>query len=93
MTTKTPVPEPDYTASMTCFGLAYFLDEADAITFGKMVSERGDTFNGGFYHGMSCGRSKGYDFNVKATDPKVAGKVPVEGDGEGLVTLYAVTTA
>ena len=34
----------------------------DAETAGKAINKRGDTVNGGFMHGMPCGRAKSHDY-------------------------------
>lgn len=55
------VPEPVKTDGRICFGIAYFKTKKDAATFAKFIAERGDTYNGGFFHGMSCGRDPDFD--------------------------------
>lgn len=47
--------------SRTCFAIAYFATEEEAISFGKHVAAKGETYWGGFYHGMPCGRAKSWD--------------------------------
>ena len=44
-----------------CFGIAYFDSEENAAIANKEVTDRGDTYNGGMFHGMSCGRDKSWD--------------------------------
>ena len=45
-----------------CLGYWYFDTEAKAEAVGALVVERGDTFNGGFYHGYALdGRSPAFD--------------------------------
>ncbi len=75
-TKKAPAPEPVKRDSRICFGIAYFHTEADADTYAKIVRERGDTYNGGFFHGSPCGRDKSWDH----VDPDTGKQ------------LYAVTT-
>jgi len=60
-------PMPVKTDSRICFGIQYFSTEADAEAFARIVLTRGDTYNGGFFHGMPCGRDKGFDY----TDEKL----------------------
>jgi hypothetical protein len=36
---------------------------ADAYAVG--VRERGETYNGGFFHGMACGRAHSFDYEDK----------------------------
>lgn len=50
-----------------CFGIAWFTSEEDAKKYATFVGERGDTYNGGWFHGMSCGRDSGFDH----VDPKL----------------------
>jgi hypothetical protein len=44
-----------------CFALQYFSVEADAKACAKQVAKEGRTYNGGFFHGMSCGRESQFD--------------------------------
>lgn len=60
------IPTPAKIESRICLGVAYFFTEEDAQTYAKMVHERGDTYNGGYFHGMSCGREPGRDYTDKA---------------------------
>lgn len=46
-----------------CFGLAWFADEADANAYAAEVKAAGNTYNGGFFHGMPCGRESHFDYN------------------------------
>jgi hypothetical protein len=48
--------------SRICFAIAYYAREADAETAAKIVVARGETYNGGFFHGMCCGRDAGWDY-------------------------------
>ena len=45
-----------------CFALAWFKTEAEAKVFAEEVEKSGATYNGGFYHGMTCGRDKSWDY-------------------------------
>lgn len=64
-TTKTP-PPPVKIDSRICFGIAYYTSEADATAAALVVRARGEAYNGGFFHGMPCGRDKAWDY-VDAT--------------------------
>jgi len=44
-----------------CFGIAWFATEADADAYAAEVRKAGRTYNGGFFHGMPCGRDSGWD--------------------------------
>jgi hypothetical protein len=52
----------DASDSRICFGIAWFKDEAEAKKYSEYVSSHGHTYNGGWYHGMPCGRDYGFDF-------------------------------
>ncbi|ATS92384.1 hypothetical protein DLP05_148 [Stenotrophomonas phage vB_SmaS_DLP_5] len=45
-----------------CFGLAWFASEEEAEEFGRLSAAVGNTINGGWFHGMTCGRSTQFDF-------------------------------
>ena len=63
--TKTPAPpKPDKYDSRICFGIAYFKSETDAETYAAHVRKLGITYNGGYYHGMPCGRETTWDHTV-----------------------------
>ena len=55
------IPTPVKIESRICFGIAYFSTEADALAYAEYVRKRGDTYNGGFFHGMPCGRDTSFD--------------------------------
>lgn len=55
-------PTPVTTDSRICFAIAYYATEQEANLAGDLVRRRGDTYNGGFFHGMSCGRDAGFDY-------------------------------
>jgi hypothetical protein len=44
-----------------CFGVQYFTDPQDAEAFAAAVEEEGACYNGGWFHGMPCGRDKSFD--------------------------------
>lgn len=65
VTTKTKtltVPTPVCHDSRTCFGINYYASVAEADLAHKAVRERGDTYNGGWFHGESCGRRPEFDY-------------------------------
>ena len=68
-----------------CFGLAWYTIEAEADRAAAEVVKRGLTYNGGFYHGMACGRDKSWDY-------KDAERTPHDGKSGGVKRdWYAVT--
>jgi hypothetical protein len=66
------VPTPAKFDSRICFAIAYFTSEADAAVYAAMVRKRGDTYNGGYFHGMPCGRDTGWDHVDPALGPLFA---------------------
>jgi len=48
--------------SRICFGIAYYRSEEAAAFASAAVAARGDTYNGGWFHGMSCGRDTRWDY-------------------------------
>lgn len=64
---KTPVPTPVKIDSRICFAIAYFISEADALRYDDHVRAKGYTYNGGWFHGMPCGRETTWDY----TDEKL----------------------
>lgn len=61
MSNAKKIPTPIRTESRICFGISYFATEEEADAFAEHVRERGDTYNGGWFHGMPCGRDRGFD--------------------------------
>lgn len=55
------LPTPVKTDSRICFGIKYFASEAEASQYAEWVKARQLTYNGGFYHGMPCGRETVWD--------------------------------
>ncbi len=55
------LPEPVKIDSRICFAINYFTTEADALAFATDVERRGITYNGGWFHGMPCGRETKWD--------------------------------
>ena len=45
----------------TCFGIVWFDTEEAADAYAKVVTDKGTTYNGGWFHGMPCGRDKSWD--------------------------------
>lgn len=50
------IPKPVYHDSRICFGINFFESESEANAYAEIVQKRGDTYNGGYFHGMACGR-------------------------------------
>lgn len=48
--------------SRTCFGISWFATEEEADEYAKSVREQGITYNGGFMHGLPCGRDTAFDY-------------------------------
>lgn len=61
------LPTPVKFDSRICFAIAYFSSEKDAAAYDAHVREKGYTYNGGWFHGMPCGRDKTWDH----VDPKL----------------------
>lgn len=49
--------------SRTCFGLAWYLTEEEAIEEGRKAREAGHTVNGGWLDGMACDRASEFDYD------------------------------
>ena len=45
-----------------CFGIAYYEDIADVVRAEAVTRQQGNYYNGGWFHGMACGREKDRDF-------------------------------
>lgn len=60
---KPEIPKPVMRDERISFGIKWFLTEEDAQAYAKAHS--GATYNGGWFHGMSCGRDKSWDMEVK----------------------------
>lgn len=58
---KAVLPTPVKIDSRICFAIQFFSTEADADTYAAHVRKLGITYNGGFFHGMPCGRDKTWD--------------------------------
>ena len=58
---KVVLPAPVKTDSRICFSIQFFTSEADADAYAAYVRKMGITYNGGFFHGMPCGRDSTWD--------------------------------
>lgn len=58
-----PYPEPVKSDMRICFGIAWFATEEDAELHSEHMKKTGRTVNGGFFHGMQCGRGQGKGFD------------------------------
>lgn len=57
------LPEPVKTDVRICFGIHWFTSEEDAKAWGDYSRNvAGNYYNGGYFHGMPCGRDKGHDY-------------------------------
>jgi hypothetical protein len=65
------VPVPVKHETRICFSIAWFDSEKDAALYDKHVRKLGLTYNGGWFHGMSCGRDKTWDHVDKTTGRKL----------------------
>lgn len=45
-----------------CFALVFFKGAEIANLAGEQSQLAGNTYNGGWFHGMSCGRDKSFDY-------------------------------
>lgn len=52
---------PVKTDTRICFGIAYYATEAEAKQADQVAREKFMTYNGGYFHGMACGRDKTWD--------------------------------
>jgi hypothetical protein len=57
-----PIPTPVKRDSRICFAIVYFKTEAEADIYAADVVRRGRTYNGGYFHGMPCGRETNRDY-------------------------------
>jgi hypothetical protein len=58
--------------SRICFGINYYPTLEDAMAAHHVIVERGDTYNGGWFHGMPCGRESNWDRKHPETGEVVA---------------------
>lgn len=59
--------DPVKSDSRNCFGIEWFATKEEAVAYDKEVRKRGDTYNGGWYHGAACGRAPEFDHIDKET--------------------------
>lgn len=57
--------------SRISYGIEYFDTLEAALEFDKFVKIRGDRYNGGYYHGTTCGRDYSHDHVDKETGKKL----------------------
>ena len=60
------------TEDRTCFSIAYYPSEEEAGKAGSQVRLAGRTYNGGFFHGESCGREPARDYETKNGERRFA---------------------
>ena len=79
--------------SRICFGI-YFYDSEEKARIATLITQvQGNTYNGGWFHGMPCGRDTSFDYIVtqkhldsaKPQDPLITQGIKVG------TKLYAVT--
>lgn len=79
--------------SRICFGI-YFYDSEEKARIATLITQvEGNTYNGGFFHGMACGRDTSFDYIVtqetlnqaRPNDSLITQKIKVG------TKLYAVT--
>lgn len=58
--------------SRICFGIQFYDSEKKAEAAALISRLQGNTYNGGFYHGMPCGRDDSFDYVVSREDIKRA---------------------
>lgn len=51
--------------SRICFGIEFYDSEEKAHIAHIISRLQGNTYNGGWFHGMACGRDKSFDYVVK----------------------------
>lgn len=56
------MPTPVKHDGRICFGIMFFTSEEDAQLAASIVRKQGRTYNGGYFHGMPCGREKSRDY-------------------------------
>jgi len=44
-----------------CFAIEWYELEEDAELANKLTRKAGNCYNGGWFHGMPCGRDRGFD--------------------------------
>ena len=79
--------------SRICFGIEFYDSEEKAFYATLVTQLQGNTYNGGWFHGMACGRDSSFDYvvlqehldNARPSDSLITQKVAVG------TKLYAVT--
>lgn len=66
MTKRVTIPSPVKLDCRICFSIAYFTSEEDARHYAQYVRDSGFTYNGGYFHGMPCGRETRWDYTDSA---------------------------
>lgn len=56
--------KPSDIDSRICFGIEFYDCEAKARFAALVTRLQGNTYNGGWFHGMPCGRDKSFDYVV-----------------------------
>lgn len=64
-------PVPVKIDSRICFGINYYATEAEAQRAAELVRAAGHTYNGGYMHGVPCGREPAHDYIDKASGQKL----------------------
>jgi hypothetical protein len=85
--------KPSDIDSRICFGIEFYDSEEKAGYATLITKLQGNTYNGGWFHGMACGRDTSFDYEVKQehldnarpSDSLITQKVAVG------TKLYAVT--
>lgn len=54
-------PVPVGRDGRNCFRVEWYASEEDAAAAAKIARDGDETYNGGFFHGMPCGRAKEFD--------------------------------
>lgn len=57
------MPEGVKSEGRICFGIVWYATEEEADLAAEIVREHGRTYNGGWFHGMPCGRDRGFDYD------------------------------
>jgi hypothetical protein len=85
--------KPSDIDSRICFGIEFY-DSEEKAYYGTLITKvQGNTYNGGWFHGMACGRDTSFDYvvtqehlnNARPDDALITQKVKAG------TKLYAVT--
>jgi hypothetical protein len=66
------VPDPVKFDSRNCFGICFYKTATEADDAAVIVRKLGLTYNGGFFHGMPCGRATTWDYTDETLGPLFA---------------------